>query len=264
MMHLWHRTIPFIAIAALVTASPAGAQEREDSTSTGGAVMSLLGLGGNFMGFGSESDDVSSPNAWNCGGGCAVSGARGQRLGAFGEFVSSIRSSRHSATERKARSQHSAVEHADLSDYGWSRRVDSDGAALAPLRPEVVQTPDLEGSDSNRSTKGVLSPPSPDGVGQAPSWVAPGSRPAVAPVAASGAWSDAFMEQATGAGTAAVSRTPLLGPVLGAELPVTALAVSINNVAPLVTTVPEPSSMVLLAAGLSSLLFLRSRKTRRR
>ena len=60
-MHLLHRTIPFIAIAALVTVSPAGAQERDDSTSTAGAVVSLLGLGGNFAGFGSSSDDASHP-----------------------------------------------------------------------------------------------------------------------------------------------------------------------------------------------------------
>ena len=89
MKRMLHRTAPYIAIAALVAASSAGAQKRDDSTSTALAVVSLLGPGGNIVGFGSSSDKEPRQKAWNCGGGVpGLSVRKVKRFAPFGEFVS--------------------------------------------------------------------------------------------------------------------------------------------------------------------------------
>ena len=262
-MHLLHRTIPFIAIAALVTALPAGAQAREDSTSNSGSVMSLLGLGANFVGLGSTEEERSSTNAWSCAGGCRSFGARGSHNASFGQLVSSVRLSKHADAESKEKSRRSPLEQADLSDYGWSRRLGADGAPLDPVRSKPTDDIDVDGMGPDKLAKGVLSSASPDGVGQAPSWVAPGSSPAAAPVSAAAARGDDIGTTENGPTAASAASAPLVGPMSLAGPQFSAAAVSLNNVAPLVTTVPEPSSVVLLAVGMSSLLFLRIKRSRR-
>jgi len=264
MMHLLHRTIPFITVAALVTVAPAGAQERDDSTSTAGAVVSLLGLGGNFVGFGSSSEDASRVNAWNCAGGCASFGARRSDIARLGRSASALRPST-SAVMGHARSEHMPNEHADLTDYGWSRRVGTDGVPLAPLKARRVSSSDQDDAAPAADIADVvpLLPPAPDGAGQAPPWVAPGSSSGAAALAA--AWSDESAEPAGGPTAAAeASRSTPPGQMIASDQAISARAASFDISAPLVTTVPEPSTVVLLAVGMSSLLLLRRRSTRRR
>lgn len=263
MMHLLHRTIPFIAVAALVTVSPAGAQEREDSTSTAGAVVSLLGLGGTFVGFGRSDSDASHPNAWNCAGGCAAFGARGFAVAPFGATVAALRTSTHGASVANARSATLPTDRADLSDYGWSRRVNADGAPLAHV--PMATTPSREDDVSTSADKpvGPLPATVADGAGRAPAWVAPGSSP----VAAAAVWNDEPSLPSAAAAAAAEARSA--GRVTApsqANVPAEAITAFAEtfDAAPLVTTVPEPSTVVLLAVGMSSLLFLRRRSARGR
>lgn len=281
MMRLLHRMIPFIAISTLVTALPAGAQQRGDSTSTTAAVMSLLGLGGNIVGFGSASDGVSRQIAWNCGGGCAAFGVRAKRFTPFGEFVPSINalspaispvspmspsytsstSSKSSGLGYEGRSLLSPHEQADLSDYGWSRRVDTDGATLARVQPVPVEVVGIIGAaDSDGSAEGLSPPPAPDGAGQAPRWAKPGSSPD----AASAAMSRESPAPANRSTTAAALGNALPGPLQVSDNPITTFAVSRANLAPLVATVPEPSTVLLMAIGITSVLMIRSRRTNRR
>ncbi len=257
-MHLVHRTIPFIAIAALVTVSSAGAQERDDSTSTAGGVGSQLGLGGRFGGSGSGRDDGSPVNVWNCAGGCAAFGARRSGNPYFGLSVATQRSPAYSAVG-EARSVRMPTELADLSDYGWSRRVGTDGVPLAPLRAARVLSADPDGAAPTADVSAVvpLAPPASDGAGQAPRWVAPGSSSGEV----GAAWNVAPEDQIA---VPLMSRSTAPWQLLDPDEALTALEQSLDNVAPLVTTVPEPSSMVLLAVGMGSLLFLRRRSTRRR
>ncbi len=260
-MHLLHRTIPFIAVAALVTVSPAGAQERDDSTSTAGAVVSLLGLGGNFVGFGGTDADASHPNAWNCAGGCAAFGARGFAVKPFGATVSALRAASHDASVAKGRSASLPTDRADLSDYGWSRRVGTDGAALERLSAATKPLSTEEGSTPADDVAGPLPAPVSDGAGRAPAWIALGSSP----VAAAAVWNDEPLPP-TSAAAAAAARDAGRVTTAAANVPdgaITAFAAAFD-VAPLVTTVPEPSTVVLLAVGMSSLLFLRRRSARGR
>ncbi|WP_310571389.1 PEP-CTERM sorting domain-containing protein [Gemmatimonas sp.] len=263
MMHLVHRTIPFIAVAALVTVSPAGAQERDDSTSTAGAVVSLLGLGGNFVGFGKADRDASHPTAWNCAGGCAAFGARGLAVAPFGTSVSARRAPTHGASIANGRSALLPTDRADLSDYGWSRRVGSDGAALERLSAATAPSDAPDVSTSGGAPAGPVPAPVADGAGRAPAWVAPGSSP----VAAAAMWNDESVGPAAAAAAAAAAQDA--GRVTTSKLAkapdeaMTAFAASFDA-APLVTTVPEPSTVVLLAVGMSSLLFPRRRSAPRR
>ena len=261
MMHSLHRTIPFIAFAALVTVQPAGAQERDDSTSSAGAVVSLLGLGGNFVGFGAGDDDPSHPNAWNCAGGCAAFGARGFAIAPFGAAVSSKRAALHDGSVANVRSVPSPTDRADLSDYGWSRRVGTDGAPLAPVVPTPIEpTSAVDAVDSADESARPLAPRVPDGAGSAPSWAPPGSSPVASPAA----WTTDLVESAAGDGdSGSADRATPPGQRTVPNQAITAFAEAFDA-APLVTTVPEPSTVVLLAAGLSSLLFLRRRSARGR
>ncbi|QJR34654.1 PEP-CTERM sorting domain-containing protein [Gemmatimonas groenlandica] len=266
MMHLLHRTIPFIAIAAVVTASSAGAQEREDSTSTSSAVVSLLGLGGNFVGFGGADTDASHPNAWNCAGGCAAFGKRGFAMAPFGSTVSALRASSRSASVASGRSALLPTDRADLSDYGWSRRFGADGAALDRLVAATEASRAHEVSTRAGEPAGVVAAPIPapvaDGAGRAPAWVAPGSSPVAAP----GAWNNAVDESAAEPAEAAPQSAGRAGTPSVAGVSNAASSASAQSfvVAPLVTTVPEPSTVVLMAVGMSSLLFLRRRSARGR
>ena len=286
MMRLLHRTIPTIAIASLVAAPSAWAQNRDDSTSTASAVVWLLGLGGSIVGFGSAPDREPRQNVRNCGGGCAgMSVRKATRFAPLGGFGSSTKAvlltpspamppmspiatmapvsilPKSSDLEYHARSLRSPHEQADLSDYGWSRRVDNDGGALAPVRSVSVEVVDTRGAaDPDRSTQGPPHNPSPDGAGQAPRWVAPGSSPEAAPAAMS-------RESPTPASrsmTAAASGTALSGPLQFSDNPITTLAVPSANRIPLMTTVPEPSTVLLVAIGITSGLMIRSRRTNRR
>lgn len=260
-MHLLHRTIPFIAIAALVSVSPAGAQERDDSTSTAGAVVSLLGLGGNFVGFRSSSDDGSHPNAWNCAGGCAAFGGRGRALARSGGFVSTWHAPMSPASVGSARSDQSPTENADLSDYGWSRRVGSDGAPLPPLyAPPVSSVKERATVAGEVRPTALMAPAVTDGIGQAPVWVAPGRNSRAAPPA----WSTEPAEPDERVTASSRSRSTPPGQVDAPDQLRTQFVLMFDNEVPRVTTVPEPSTALLLAVGVSSLLFLHRRGTRRR
>lgn len=261
-MHLLHRTIPFIAVAALVTVSPAGAQERDDSTSTASAVVSLLGLGGNFVGFGGTDTDASHPNSWNCAGGCAAFGARGFAVTPFGATVSALRASAHDASVAKGRSASLPTDRADLSDYGWSRRVGADGAVLDRLSAATKPLSTDEGSTPADDVAGPVPAAVSDGAGRAPAWIAPGSSP----VAAAAVWNDEPLPPTSAAAAATARDAGRVTTPMGANVPddaITAFAAAFDA-APLVTTVPEPSTVVLLAVGMSSLLFLRRRSARGR
>lgn len=263
-MHLLHRTIPFIAVAALVTVSPAGAQEREDSTSSASAVASLLGLGGNFVGFGGSDNEASHPNAWNCAGGCAAFGARGFSKAPFGATVPALRASSRGTSVAAVRSVLLPTDRADLSDYGWSRRVGTDGAALERLSAATAPWGAPEVSTSVDEPAGTVLAPVSDGAGRAPAWVAPGSSPVAS---AAAGWNEATVESAAPAADAATQAsgrvsTPVVAGASDTATP--ARSASAFDVAPLVTTVPEPSTIALMAVGLSSLLFLRRRSARGR
>ena len=286
MMRLLHCTIPTIAIASLVAAPSAWAQNRDDSTSTASAVVWLLGLGGSIVGFGSAPDREPRQNAWNCGGGCAGLRVRkAKRFAPLGGFGSSTKAvlltpspamppmspiatvapvsilPKSSDLEYHARSLRSPHEQADLSDYGWSRRVDNDGAALAPLQPASLEVVDMRGAaDSDRSVEELSPLPAADGAGRAPRWVEPGTSPGAAPAA----MSRQLSAPASRSTTAAASGTALQGPVQFPDNPTTTLAVSSANRVPLATTVPEPGTVLLMAIGMTSLLMIRNRRMKRR
>ncbi|WP_411280241.1 PEP-CTERM sorting domain-containing protein [Gemmatimonas sp.] len=158
-----------------------------------------------------------------------------------------------------------ATEQTDLSDYGWSRRVGTDGVPLAPLKGRRVPKADQDEATPAADVSAIvpLVPPARDGAGQAPPWVAPGSSSVAAAMAAS--WSAEYADQA-GIPAAAAEASRLMPPrqTIGPENAISARAASVDLAAPLVTTVPEPSTVALLAVGLSSLLFLRRRTVRRR